>query len=197
MREFIAFDIGGTLIKYSVLKENGSIIYKNEVPTEADLGGLEVINKVKKIGDELLQSYLIAGICISTAGQVDSKKGEILYASSLIPNYTGMQIKKELETYFQLQVEVENDVNCVGLAESWIGKGKDVKSMFCLTVGTGIGGSYVIDNKLHSGHSYSGGEIGYIPIEGSQFEELASTRTLVKNVAKQKGFAEDKLNGKE
>lgn len=197
MRDFIAFDIGGTLIKYSVLKENGSIIYKNEVPTEADLGGSEVIDKVKKIGDELLQSYSITGICISTAGQVDSKKGEILYASSLIPTYTGMQIKKELEAYFQLQVEVENDVNCVGLAESWIGKGKDVKSLFCLTIGTGIGGSYIIDNKLHSGHSFSGGEIGYIPIEGSQFEELASTRTLVKNVAKQKGFPEDKLNGKE
>lgn len=197
MRNFIAFDIGGTLIKYSILKENGSIIYKNEIPTEAYLGGAEVINKVKAIGDELLQAHSISGICLSTAGQVDSKKGEIIYASSLIPDYTGMQIKKELETYFQLQVEVENDVNCVGLAESWIGKGKDAKSLFCLTIGTGIGGSYIIDNQLHSGHSYSGGEIGYIPIEGSQFEELASTRTLIRNVAKRKGIADKEINGKD
>ncbi|MBN6205782.1 ROK family protein [Ralstonia pickettii] len=197
MRNFIAFDIGGTLIKYSILKENGNIIYKNEIPTEAYLGGAEVINKVKAIGDELLQAHSISGICLSTAGQVDSKKGEIIYASSLIPEYTGMQIKKELETYFQLQVEVENDVNCVGLAESWIGKGKDAKSLFCLTIGTGIGGSYIIDNQLHSGHSYSGGEIGYIPIEGSQFEELASTRTLIKNVAKRKGITDEEINGKD
>lgn len=197
MRNFIAFDIGGTLIKYSILKENGNIIYKSEIPTEAYLGGAEVINKVKAIGDELLQAHSISGICLSTAGQVDSKKGEIIYASSLIPEYTGMQIKKELETYFQLQVEVENDVNCVGLAESWIGKGKDAKSLFCLTIGTGIGGSYIIDNQLHSGHSYSGGEIGYIPIEGSQFEELASTRTLIKNVAKRKGITDKEINGKD
>lgn len=196
MRDFLAFDIGGTLIKYGVISEKGTFSQKGEIETEAHLGGKEVLKKVKKIGDALSESHDISGICISTAGQVDSKKGEILYASSLIPEYTGMQIKKELEAYFKRPVEVENDVNSVGLAESWIGKGKDARSMFCLTVGTGIGGSYIIDNKLHTGHSFSGGEIGYIPIEGSQFEKLASTKTLVENTAKQKGIPESELNGK-
>ncbi|UJL45776.1 ROK family protein [Virgibacillus sp. NKC19-16] len=197
MRNFLAFDIGGTLLKYGVLNETGGIIEKNEMVTEAHLGGIEVLKKVKHIGDGLMKSYNISGICISTAGQVDSKNGEILYASSLVPHYTGMHIKKELEAYFSLPVAVENDVNCVGIAESWIGKGKDAKSLFCLTIGTGIGGSYIIDNKLHTGHSFSGGEIGYIPIEGSQLEELASTRTLVRNVASEKGIEENKITGKE
>ncbi|WP_081755830.1 ROK family protein [Paucisalibacillus sp. EB02] len=196
MRNFIAFDIGGTLIKYGVLDENGGIIYKSETLTDAHLGGKEVIRKVKEIGDNLLANHDISGICISTAGQVDSRKGTILYASSLIPEYTGMPVKQELEEYFQLPVAVENDVNCVGLAESWIGKGKNTKSMFCLTIGTGIGGSYVIDNKLHTGHSFSGGEIGYIPMEGIQFQDLASTRNLIKNVAKRKGISEEEINGK-
>ncbi|WP_084157464.1 ROK family protein [Oceanobacillus manasiensis] len=196
MRKFLAFDIGGSLIKYGVVTEKGTFHEKNEVNTEAHLGGPEVLNKVKKIGEELILTYDISGICISTAGQVDSKKGEILYASPIIPNYTGTNVKKELENHFNLPVEVENDVNCVGLAESWIGKGKDAKSMFCLTIGTGIGGSYIIDNKLHTGHSYSGGEIGYIPIEGSQFQELASTKTLIQNVAKQKEMPEKTLDGK-
>lgn len=197
MRNFIAFDIGGTLIKYGVLTEKGNFLEKSETNTEAHLGGKSVLNKVKEIGDQLLDRYKISGICISTAGQVHSKKGEILYASPLIPDYTGMPIKKELEEYFHLTVEVENDVNCVGLAESWLGKGKNVKSLFCLTIGTGIGGSYIIDNKLHTGHSYSGGEIGYIPIEGSQFQELASTRILVRNVAKRKSITENEIDGKE
>lgn len=196
MRNFLAFDIGGTLLKYGVLTENGDFIIKDNIPTEAQLGGSEVLKKVKKLGQQLISEYNISGICISTAGQVDSVKGEIVYASSLIPNYTGMQVKKKLETYFNLPVQVENDVNCVGLAESWIGKGKNVKSLFCLTIGTGIGGSYVIDNTLHTGHSFSGGEIGYIPIEGDQFQELASTRTLVDNVAKRKKVDRKELNGK-
>lgn len=196
MREFIAFDIGATLIKYGILTEDGKIIKSGEMNTDAHLGGMEVVGKVKKMGDVLLQEYAVSGVCISTAGQVNSEKGKIVYASELIPEYTGVAIKAELENHFNLPVEVENDVNCVGLAESWIGKGKDVKSLFSLTIGSGIGGSYVLDNKLHTGYSFSGGEIGYIPIEGSQFEELASTRILIQNVANKKKVDPDKLNGK-
>lgn len=196
MRKFLAFDIGGTLIKYGVLNEDGTFIEKYEFPTEAHLGGAAILNKVKECGKRLVGKHTISGICISTAGQVDSKEGTILYASSLIPDYTGTPVKKELEAYFQLPVEVENDVNCAGLAESWIGTGKDAKSLFCLTIGTGIGGSYILDNKLHTGHSFSGGEIGYIPIEGDQFEKLASTSTLLRNVATLKGMSEAELNGK-
>lgn len=196
MRKFLAFDIGGTLIKYGVLFENGTFIEKYESPTEAHHGGAAILDKVKKFGELLIKHHDISGVCISSAGQVDSKEGIILYASPLIPHYTGTQLKRELEAFFGLSVEVENDVNCAGLAESWIGTGKDAKSLFCLTIGTGIGGSYIVDNKLHTGHSFSGGEIGYIPIEGSQFEELASTRILIRNVAQRKGVSEGEMNGK-
>ncbi len=196
LRKFLSFDIGGSFIKYGVLIENGNILYKDIVPTEAHRGGQFILNKVKEIGNEILTQHTIDGICISTAGQVDSREGKILYAiPSIIPDYTGLELKKELQDYFHLPVEVENDVNCVGLAESWLGTGKDVNSLFCLTIGTGIGGSYILDNKLHTGHSYSGGEIGYIPIEGKQFQELASTRILIKNVAKVKGIPEDEIDG--
>ncbi|UOY93092.1 ROK family protein [Ectobacillus sp. JY-23] len=197
MRNFLAMDIGGTFIKYGVLTEDGTFVEKHEIDTEAHLGGKAILEKVKHFGKTLIAQHKISGICISTAGQVDSKEGRILYASSLIPEYTGTPLKQELEAYFQLPVEVENDVNCAGLAESWIGTGKDAKSLFCLTIGTGIGGSYILDNKLHTGHSFSGGEIGYIPIEGEQFQELASTRILVRNVAKAKGIGENEINGKE
>lgn len=197
MRKLLAFDIGGTLLKYGVLKEDGSIIEKFECPSEAHLGGAFIINKVKELGISLVNQYDIKGICVSTAGQVDSVKGDILYASPLIPEYTGTQLKKELEIYFNLPVEIENDVNCAGLAESWIGTGKNAKSIFCLTIGTGIGGSFILDNKLHTGHNFSAGEIGYIPIEGGQFEDLASTKTLIQNVANGKGISETEINGKE
>lgn len=196
MKKFLAFDIGGTLIKYGVLDEDGTFLEKHESPTEAYLGGPAIVEKVKEYGRNLSNIHDISGVCISTAGQVDSKKGIVLYASPLIPDYTGTPLKQELEAYFKLPVEVENDVNCAGLAESWIGTGRDAKSLFCLTIGTGIGGSFIIDNKLQTGHSFSAGEIGYIPIEGEQFQELASTRILVKNVANRQGVPESEIDGK-
>lgn len=197
LREFLTIDIGGTLIKYGVIQEDGTLLKSGEELTRAEKGGPHIINKVKEIGERYQEEHDIKGICISTAGQVDSRQGKIIYAlPDIIPNYTGMPIKEELETHFKLPVEVENDVNCVGLAESWLGRGKGVKSLFCLTIGTGIGGSYVLDNQLHTGHSYSAGEIGYIPIEGRAFQDMASTKSLVKNIAYNKGLLPTQIDGK-
>ncbi|GEN56177.1 hypothetical protein GCM10012290_06690 [Halolactibacillus alkaliphilus] len=197
MREFLTIDIGGTSIKHGVIKEDGTLLKSGEEPTHAEKGGRHIINKVKELGGYYQKEYDIKGICISTAGQVDSRQGKIIYAlPNIIPNYTGMPIKEELEDYFKLPVEVENDVNCVGLAESWLGRGKGVKSLFCLTIGTGIGGSYVLDNQLHTGHSYSAGEIGYIPIEGRAFQDIASTKSLVENTAHNKGLLPTQIDGK-
>ena len=195
MRKFVALDIGGSFIKYGVLTEDAIFIEKHESMTEANQGGAHILEKVTGFIRDLQTRHDVQGICISTAGQVDSKEGVVVYASKLIPAYTGTRLKETLEATFSLPVEVENDVNCAGLAESWIGSGKGAKSLFCLTIGTGIGGSYILDNKLHTGHSFSGGEIGYIPIEGYAFEELASTRVLIERVEAR--TEQTGLNGKD
>lgn len=152
---------------------------------------------MKLIISEYIKGNEISGICISTAGMVDPIKGKIVHASDLIPNYTGTEIKNTLEKEFNLRCEVENDVNCAGLGELWRGAGVGVTSCICITVGTGIGGCIIIDNKVLHGFSNSAGEIGYMNINNSTFQEIASTRVLVKNVAVRKGINCDDINGKE
>ncbi|WP_071848632.1 ROK family protein [Alkalibacterium sp. 20] len=198
MKKFLTIDIGGSLIKYGIIDEDGTLLYKSEIDTEAHLGGPSIINKVKKIGETLLEDYTVEGICVSTAGQVDSRLGKVIYATpDIIPDYTGLSVKEELESFFKLPTEVENDVNCVGLAESWLGKGKNAKSLFCLTVGTGIGGSYILDNQLHTGFSYSGGEIGYMLMNDHQtLQQIAATSSLIEYVSEKKKVDPSSLNGK-
>lgn len=198
MRQFLTIDIGGSLIKYGVIDEQGKLLYKSETQTDAHLGGQAILDKVKHIGEKLTQDFSVEGICVSTAGQVDSRLGKIIYATpDIIPDYTGLSVKNELEKAFNLPVEVENDVNCAGLAESWLGKGKNAKSLFCLTIGTGIGGSYILDNQLHTGYSYSGGEIGYMLINETQtLQQVAATSSLIQDVTRRKDVDKDTLNGK-
>lgn len=142
-------------------------------------------------------NYEIRGICISTAGMVDPKEGKIVYAlEHLIPEYTGMEIKKEIEKEFKIRCEVENDVNCAGLGETWLGAGKNAKSSICMTIGTGIGGCVILNNKLVHGFSNSAGEVGYMNINGESFQDVASTTSLVKKVAKIKNIPEQDINGK-
>ncbi len=92
---------------------------------------------------------------------VDCEKGEIIHASDLIPNYTGTQIKKTLEDIFSIPCEVENDVNCAGLAEYFSGSAKGSSISLCLTIGTGIGGSIIINDKVFHGFSKKCGFKGY------------------------------------
>jgi len=139
---------------------------------------------------------LLAGICISTAGMVDEIKGEIIHAGPQIPEYKGCKWKEEIEGIFSIPCEVENDVKCAGLGEYSFGSGKGTSSMLCLTIGTGIGGSFILDGEVYHGTSHSAMEIGYMQIPGGMFQRMASTSALVKRVASRKGEPEERWNGK-
>ena len=148
MKEYICIDIGGTSIKHGVVREDGTFAVTGEMPTQAmEYGGPGIMEKAKKIVEVYREEYQPEGICISTAGMVDCEKGKITYAAPLIPNYTGTEIKKTLEDLYGIPCEVENDVNCAGLAEHFAGASKGSSISLCLTIGTGIGGAIIIDGK--------------------------------------------------
>ena len=189
MMYYICIDIGGTSIKYGVLSEKGEIFIDGTVSTKVTEKENFILSDVKKLIRNILdeyRNYEIKGICVSTAGVVNPEKGEIAYAGPTIPKYTGTKIKEELEKEFSISCEVENDVNCAGLGEYWKGAGKGSKSMVCLTIGTGIGGSVILDGKLLNGIGYTAGEIGYMDVNGSYIQNIASSKYLVEKVQKEK-----------
>ena len=189
MMYYICIDIGGTSIKYGVLSEKGEIFIDGTVSAKVTEKENFILSDVKKLIRNILdeyRNYEIKGICVSTAGVVNPEKGEIAYAGPTIPKYTGTKIKEELEKEFSISCEVENDVNCAGLGEYWKGAGKGSKSMVCLTIGTGIGGSVILDGKLLNGIGYTAGEIGYMDVNGSYIQNIASSKYLVEKVQKEK-----------
>ncbi len=143
----------------------------------------------------------IKGIAVSTAGIVDSKNGVIVYAyPKVIPGYTGTKLKYILEEDFRIPCCVENDVNCAALGEMWLGAGKGKSSLFCMTVGTSIGGCGILDKKLIRGASNAAGEIANMRVTKGLLHEWASTTKLIQDVKEAKGIGEnelDKLDGKQ
>lgn len=197
----LAFDIGGTEIKYALCDENFTLFQKKSVPTNAYEGGKRIIERVVEIAKTFDN---IDRVGISTAGQVDSIKGEIIFATDSIPGYTGTKIKEIVEAETGVPVAVENDVNSAAIGEAVFGAAKGHKSFVCLTYGTGIGGAVYLDGKLFTGSSFSAGEFGHIVTHAGGksctcggcgcYEAYASASALVNLVKDKTGIT---MNGKE
>ncbi|AYQ24051.1 MULTISPECIES: ROK family protein [Enterococcus] len=196
MARYLCFDIGGTSLKYALINESAEIIHQWEQPTQAHLGGPFILQTVCEIVKHLKQGNELLGVAISTAGMVNPEEGSIFYAGTQIPNYAGTQFKKVIEEEFALPCEVENDVNCAGLAEGISGAGKDASISVCLTIGTGIGGCILLDKKVFHGFSNSACEVGYMHHGKVSFQDLASTTALVQRVSQLKQEDISKWNGR-
>ena len=199
--KILSFDIGGTEIKYAFCDENFNLTEKNTVPTNAHEGGAKIIERIVEI---IKGCEGIDRVGISTAGQVDSKKGEIIFATDSIPGYTGTKIKKIIEAETGIPTAVENDVNSAAIGEAVFGAAKGYNSFICLTYGTGIGGAIFLDGKLFTGNSFSAGEFGHIVTHAGGksctcggfgcYEAYASASALVNSVKEKTGKS---LNGRE
>lgn len=183
MTRYLAVDIGGTQIKYGLVDQEGQLLEQYKMDTQAHLGGPHILATVKDLVRKYKDNSDISGVAISSAGMVDHVKGEIFYSGPQIPNYAGTKFKAEIEATFGLPCEIENDVNCAGLAEGISGAGRDSQISLCLTIGTGIGGCLLIDKEIYHGSSNAACEVGYLPLSDGAFQDIASTTALVQHVA--------------
>jgi predicted NBD/HSP70 family sugar kinase len=195
------FDIGGTFIKYGIATQNGELLYNNDAPTEAMLGGHSVMKKILSISDVMIDKWGIEGISISSAGQINSLSGCVVHATDNIPKYTGTPVAGLVKEYTKLEVKVENDVNCTALGEHWKGAAMGIDNFICLTLGTGIGGSLFLNGHLYSGANFAAGEFGHITLYpngkdctcGNRgcLEQYASSSALEKTIVEKFGYPID------
>lgn len=161
---YLAFDIGGTHVKWGILDEEGTIITKDHFSSDG-ADGDTILNGLREKITEWQSS--IKGIAISSPGFIDPDKGYLEKGGAILA-FDDFYLQKNIEKDFDLPVSIENDVNCVALAEQWLGKGKNLTDFVCITVGTGIGGALILNNQLYRGHSFRGGEFGFMITQGMQ-----------------------------
>jgi len=63
-------------------------------------------------------------------------------------------------------VYVENDANCAAWAEYKVGSAIGINNNITITLGTGVGGGFIVDGRLLRGKSGRGGEVGSMKING-------------------------------
>ena len=174
----LAFDVGGTWVKYGVVNAQGELLFCDQLATQSEPDGKALLTRLLAIAEPLMTRYAPAGIAFSTLGIIDPAEGRLVGAVEAIAGYFGQSPKASFEQAFGVPVVVENDGNCVALAEGWTGSAAGVRNYLALTLGTGIGGGIVIDGKLYRGANGAAGEWGYMLVDGKVWEDHASPRGL-------------------
>lgn len=155
MKKALAFDIGGTKIYSSIIDETGKIVSEiDKFHTPKSIQGILDILKgqIAKFENE------VDVIAISTAGAVNNENTAVNGSTgNLVSGYSSINFQ-ELS---KKRVFLENDANAAAWAEYKIGASKDTKVSVMLTLGTGVGGGIIINNRLLKGKSGAAGEMHF------------------------------------
>lgn len=205
MENKIGIDLGGSHIAIGVIDKNGKILEK----TEKRLKG-RITAEVKKVIEETIfetvekyrKDYKIDEIGIAIPGTVN--KTEVIKSVNLgLKNY---KIVDVLNKKINIPIKIKNDAKSAAIAESKFGALKGYNRVLFLTLGTGIGGAVIINNKLLDTGDLPGCEIGHMVIEKNGlecncgrkgcFEKYASMKAFKNNLRKELGY-DDNFSGKE
>ena len=187
----LAFDMGGTSVKHAVWIENelkDASSFKTPPTWEAMKDSMKAVFDEKKD---------IVGIAISAPGSVDVETG-VIAGISAIEYIHHFNIVAELQAMFGLPVSIENDANCAALAELWQGVAKGEDNLLFVVIGTGIGGSVIINGQLQKGKNLFGGEFGIMVLDGEEsFSMLGTAVHMAERYSRAKGLEEDAHSGEE
>ena len=162
-------DVGGTTVKCGLFDRKGEVLDKWEIPTRTDNHGAYILPDVAKaIQDKITEKDLdmaeIDGIGIGVPGPVNDK-GEVSVAVNLHWGY--MNVAAEMKRLTGLRTKAGNDANVAALGELWKGGGVGHKNLLLVTLGTGVGGGIIVNEKIVAGAHGAGGEIGHTHVDDS------------------------------
>jgi glucokinase len=192
---YLGIDLGGTNIKSGVVDDDGRVLSAVSVPTEAEKGAKAGLDHLEEAGRRAVEVSgvpwdRIAGVGLGSPGTMDIPAGLLLEPPNL-PGWENMPIRDLLDERLGKPTVLQNDGNAAAFGEYWTGAGKDAHSLVMFTLGTGIGGGFVIDGRIHEGRHSHGAECGHIIIEmdngricscgqAGHLEAYASATALVK-----------------
>ncbi|MEG4120264.1 ROK family protein [Microcoleus sp. N9_B4] len=164
MTQVIGIDLGGTAIKLGRFSEDGICHQSLTLPTPQPATPEAVLAAMT---DAILQlnpvENAVSAIGIGTPGPADAA-GRIARVAINLKNWHNVPLADWLEAKICLPTILANDANCAGLGEAWLGAGRHFKDLILITLGTGVGGAVILDDKLFVGHQGAAGELGLITI---------------------------------
>jgi len=170
----IGIDLGGTKMS-AVLFDGEKVLDENLLATPKN--NLEnIIIMMAVLIEPLIKRAAefkrnIKGVGIGAAGVMDIERKKILNSPNL-KILNNVKLAEKLEEKIKLKTKLENDAKCFIMAECKLGAGKKYKNIYGLTIGTGIGGGWFINNEIYKGSHGGAGEVGHMIMDSKDLNDL-------------------------
>jgi glucokinase len=166
-RPCLGVDIGGTKTRVGLVDADHRVLVVREAPTPARDGPRAVLEVAAGLARALGGRWADVAACgVGTAGVVDPATGMVVASTDAITGWAGVPIVRRLSALLGLPVRVENDANAFALGEVAGGAAVGRAHVLAVTVGTGVGGAFVLRGRLWRGAHHNAGEIGHLPVPG-------------------------------
>jgi glucokinase len=163
----IAIDIGGTQFRVGLFDQEGRRLLVLEGNTEARQGREWMLEQLRARCRELVQTtdHPVKACGVSFGGPVDYIRQTVRSHHS--PGWEDFALSRWVEEATGLPCRTDNDANAGALGEWRFGAARGARSIFYITVSTGIGGGLLLDGRIRHGKDSLAGEIGHIPVSES------------------------------
>lgn len=197
--KLLAFDVGGTQIKYALSEDGLTLTEKGTVatPTDSFDSFCETIYKIY-----LPYKEDVEGIAMSLPGPVDTEHGYCERCGAMKYPHD-KEIGRILEEKCGCRVVLENDGKAATLAEHRCGSLKDCRDAAVFLIGTGIGGGLIINGDIVRGSHHTAGEFSFLNTEASRYDDPSQiignrcSTTYLLNRYKELSGNEDPISGRE
>lgn len=173
-KKCIGVDVGGTSVKIGLFEMNGELLDKWEIKTRKENEGEAILpdvaasirEKLEKEGLNLKED--IQGVGLGVPGPI-MPDGYVELCVNL--GWRDFNPQNELSRLLDgVTVKSGNDANVAALGEMWQGGGKGYSDIVMITLGTGVGGGVILNQKIVAGRHGLGGEIGHIHVRDDEWE---------------------------
>lgn len=162
----LGIEIGGTKLQLVLGDNRVTIRDRRRLEVEPAKGAAGIREQIKQALPGLIQNHHLQAIGVGFGGPVDWKKGKIC-RSHQIEGWSEFDLGGWLRRLTGAPVVVENDANVAALGEAMHGAGTGLNPVFYVTLGSGVGGGFVVDGRIYHGSTPGESEIGHVRLDRS------------------------------
>jgi glucokinase len=165
----VGIEIGGTKLQAAVGDTGGRVLGRGRRAVNPAAGAAGILAALPSLLDEVLAGAgadwtQVGGVGIGFGGPVDARAGIVL-KSFQVPGWDGFPLAAWAQESFGAPAFIANDAATAGLAEARLGAGRGARRVFYITIGSGIGGGWIVDGRIDHGQGIGMAELGhtYVP----------------------------------